>query len=101
MSSTYTFSKTIEEGIQQPGQQDDTDSFIDQTARRSTAALPSLTGRTGLRFPVSGRCLRQRQEIPGDSNRFVDAISRRMGTGSALCFQLRTSMAARKQHRDL
>lgn len=33
VSSTYTFSKTIEEGIQQPGQQDNQLAFIDDVAR--------------------------------------------------------------------
>jgi hypothetical protein len=39
LSSTYTFSKTIEEAIQQPGQQDDTASYIDDVAQIKNRSL--------------------------------------------------------------
>ena len=39
VSSTYTFSKTIEEAIQQPGQQDSTSSYIDDVARIKNRSL--------------------------------------------------------------
>jgi hypothetical protein len=38
-SMTYTFSKTIEEAIQQPGQQDSTAAFIDDVARIKNRSL--------------------------------------------------------------
>jgi hypothetical protein len=39
LSGTYTFSKTIEEAIQQPGQQDSTASYIDDVARIKNRSL--------------------------------------------------------------
>jgi hypothetical protein len=39
VSTTYTFSKTIEEAIQQPGQQDTTEAFIDSVARIKNRSL--------------------------------------------------------------
>jgi hypothetical protein len=39
VSATYTFSKTIEEAIQQPGQQDNTASYIDDVARIKNRSL--------------------------------------------------------------
>lgn len=39
VSMTYTFSKTIEEAIQQPGQQDSTAAFIDDVARIKNRSL--------------------------------------------------------------
>ncbi len=39
LNSTYTFSKTIEEAIQQPGQQDSTASYIDDVARIKNRSL--------------------------------------------------------------
>lgn len=75
LSSTYTFSKTIEQGIQQPGQQDDTASFIDQVAKTLNRSL-AFSDRPH-RFTISGVW-----EIPfgkgrrymADANRLVDAF---------------------------
>jgi hypothetical protein len=73
LNSTYTFSKTIEEAIQQPGQQDDTASYIDDVARIKNRSL-AFSDRPH-RLTVSGVW-----ELPfgkgrkylGGSNRFVD-----------------------------
>jgi carboxypeptidase family protein len=73
LSSTYTFSKTIEEAIQQPGQQDDTASYIDDVARIKNRSL-AFSDRPH-RLTVSGVW-----ELPfgkgrkylGGANRFVD-----------------------------
>jgi carboxypeptidase family protein len=73
LSSTYTFSKTIEEAIQQPGQQDDTASYIDDVARIKNRSL-AFSDRPH-RLTVSGVW-----ELPfgkgrkylGGVNRFVD-----------------------------
>ena len=75
MSSTYTFSKTIEEGIQQPGQQDDTASFIDQVTRTLNRSL-AFSDRPH-RFTVSGVWeipIGRGRKFLGDTNRIVDAF---------------------------
>jgi Carboxypeptidase regulatory-like domain len=73
LNSTYTFSKTIEEAIQQPGQQDSTASYIDDVARIKNRGL-AFSDRPH-RFTMSGVW-----ELPfgkgrkylGGANRFVD-----------------------------
>ncbi len=52
VSGTYTFSKTIEEAIQQPGQQDNTSSYIDDIARIKNRSL-AFSDRPH-RFTISG-----------------------------------------------
>ena len=52
VSGTYTFSKTIEEAIQQPGQQDSTSSYIDDVARIKNRSL-AFSDRPH-RFTISG-----------------------------------------------
>lgn len=73
VSGTYTFSKTIEEAIQQPGQQDSTSSYIDDVARIKNRSL-AFSDRPH-RFTISGVW-----ELPfgkgrrflGNANRFAD-----------------------------
>jgi len=75
LSSTYTFSKTIEQGIQQPGQQDDQASFIDQVAKTLNRSL-AFSDRPH-RFTVSGVWeipVGRGRKLLGDSNRLVDAF---------------------------
>jgi hypothetical protein len=75
LSSTYTFSKTIEQGIQQPGQQDDTNSFIDQVARTLNRSL-AFSDRPH-RFTLSGVWeipVGKGRKFMGGSGRLVDAI---------------------------
>lgn len=75
VSATYTFSKTIEEAIQQPGQQDSTASYIDDVARIRNRSL-AFSDRPH-RFTISGVW-----ELPfgkgkrflGDVNRAVDLV---------------------------
>lgn len=75
VSGTYTFSKTIEEAVQQPGQQDSTSSYIDDLARIKNRSL-AFSDRPH-RFTISGVW-----ELPfgkghkflGGANRFVDAF---------------------------
>lgn len=52
VNGTYTFSKTIEEAIQQPGQQDSTASYIDDVARIKNRSL-AFSDRPH-RFTISG-----------------------------------------------
>lgn len=73
VNATYTFSKTIEEAIQQPGQQDNTASYIDDVARIKNRSL-AFSDRPH-RFTISGVW-----ELPfgkgraflGNSNRLAD-----------------------------
>ncbi|MFN8005081.1 MAG: TonB-dependent receptor [Acidobacteriota bacterium] len=75
VSTTYTFSKTIEEAIQQPGQQDSTASYIDDVARIKNRSL-AFSDRPH-RFTISGVW-----ELPfgkgrrwlGNSNRLTDLL---------------------------
>lgn len=75
VSATYTFSKTIEEAIQQPGQQDNTAAFIDDVARIKNRSL-AFSDRPH-RFTISGVW-----ELPfgrgrrflGSANRLVDGL---------------------------
>jgi hypothetical protein len=73
MNGTYTFSKTIEEAIQQPGQQDSTASYIDDVARIKNRSL-AFSDRPH-RLTVSGVWElpfgKGRKYLSG-SNRFVD-----------------------------
>src|SRR6266540_1578209 len=73
LNSTYTFSKTIEEAIQQPGQQDNTASYIDDVARIKNRSLAfsdrphrlTLSGVWELPFGKGRKYL-------SGANRFVD-----------------------------
>ncbi len=73
LSGTYTFSKTIEEAIQQPGQQDSTASYIDDVARIKNRSLAfsdrphrlTMSGVWELPFGKGRKYL-------GGANRFVD-----------------------------
>jgi hypothetical protein len=75
VSGTYTFSKTIEEAIQQPGQQDSTSSYIDDVARIKNRSL-AFSDRPH-RFTISGVW-----ELPfgkgrkffGGANKFADLV---------------------------
>ncbi len=73
LSGTYTFSKTIEEAIQQPGQQDSTVSYIDDVARIKNRSLAfsdrphrlTISGVWELPFGKGRKYL-------GGANRFID-----------------------------
>jgi Carboxypeptidase regulatory-like domain/TonB dependent receptor len=70
LSSTYTFSKTIEEAIQQPGQQDDTASYIDDVARIKNRSL-AFSDRPH-RFTMSGVW-----ELPfGKGRKYLGGVNR-------------------------
>jgi Carboxypeptidase regulatory-like domain len=76
LNSTYTFSKTIEEAIQQPGQQDSTASYIDDVARIKNRGL-AFSDRPH-RLTVSGVWElpfgKGRKYLSG-ANRFVDLFA--------------------------
>ncbi|MFN0086480.1 MAG: carboxypeptidase regulatory-like domain-containing protein [Blastocatellia bacterium] len=70
VSGTYTFSKTIEEAIQQPGQQDSTSSYIDDIARIKNRSL-AFSDRPH-RFTISGVW-----ELPfGKGRKFLGGVNR-------------------------
>ncbi|MBL8188816.1 MAG: TonB-dependent receptor [Acidobacteria bacterium] len=73
VSGTYTFSKTIEEAIQQPGQQDNTASYIDDVARIKNRSL-AFSDRPH-RFTISGVWelpFGKGKQFMGNANRFLD-----------------------------
>ena len=73
VSATYTFSKTIEEAIQQPGQQDNTASYIDDVARIKNRSL-AFSDRPH-RFTISGVWelpFGKGKQFIGNANRFLD-----------------------------
>ncbi|NDD65238.1 MAG: hypothetical protein EBZ36_14870, partial [Acidobacteria bacterium] len=76
LSGTYTFSKTIEEAIQQPGQQDSTSSYIDDVARIKNRSL-AFSDRPH-RFTMSGVWelpFGRGRKFAGNANKFVDLIA--------------------------
>ena len=75
VSSTYTFSKTMEQAIQQPGQQDSTSSYIDDIARIQNRSL-AFSDRPH-RFTISGTLqlpFGKGKKFLGDTNRAVDLL---------------------------
>ncbi|MDX2029601.1 MAG: TonB-dependent receptor [Blastocatellia bacterium] len=75
VSGTYTFSKTIEEAIQQPGQQDSTSSYIDDIARIKNRSL-AFSDRPH-RFTISGVWelpFGKGRKFLGGANRFADLL---------------------------
>ena len=73
VNGTYTFSKTIEEAIQQPGQQDSTSSYIDDVARIKNRSL-AFSDRPH-RFTISGVWelpFGKGRKFLGGANRFAD-----------------------------
>ncbi len=75
ISGTYTFSKTMEQGIQQPGQQDSTSSYIDDIARTLNRSL-AFSDRPH-RITTSGTWqipFGKGRKFLGDTNRFADLL---------------------------
>lgn len=73
VSGTYTFSKTIEEAIQQPGQQDNTSAYIDDIARIKNHSL-AFSDRPH-RFTISGVWelpFGKGRKLLSGANRFAD-----------------------------
>ena len=76
LSGTYTFSKTIEEAIQQPGQQDSTSSYIDDVARIKNRSL-AFSDRPH-RFTMSGVWelpFGRGRKFAGNANKLVDLVA--------------------------
>ena len=75
ISGTYTFSKTMEQGIQQPGQQDSTSSYIDDIARIINRSL-AFSDRPH-RITISGTWqipFGKGRKFLADTNRFADLL---------------------------